>query len=229
MLKQGYKTIIGILLILFCTSACFNKEPIVRSPVVYEGYEDYVIPIYDEMREYIWLDLPASEPSGVRLDVYFTDNYLNDEEMMEEHPQYEIIDRYMFLVNELISEKPDYFFGGDKRIYVQFYGEDFTDHHDEVARLSNRTSKIIEDKLCAVEYHCSVQYDKLTCRDDIEYVYLSRWPDSIDSFPDYVDYVCDVIDLFPNLKEVNYSGGYYDWHKVTEEVGSRYPDIIVGN
>lgn len=229
MLKQGYKTIIGILLILFCTSACFNKEPIVRSPVVYEGYEDYVIPIYDEMREYIWLDLPASEPSGVRLDVYFTDNYLNDEEMMEEHPQYEIIDRYMFLVNELISEKPDYFFGGGKRIYVQFFGDYYAEHYERIAKLDNCTDKIRTDKLCAVEYYCPVYYDKLTCRDDIEFVYLTSYPGSIDSFPDYVDYVCDVIDLFPNLKEIYYSGGRFDQDKVIEEVSSRYPDIMFGN
>jgi len=141
---------------------------------------------------------------------------------------YEVIDRFMNLFNEFLRENPGFFGGDGVRYYVCFGYQTFS-HFEIVAELRSFTSKFHSDYLCAVTYYCSVDYEKLTSKDDIEYVYLNTKRKDIENDSEYASYVCDVISNFPNLKEINFSSSPYDRDTVIEIIHETYPDIIIGN
>lgn len=235
--KKAPKYILAVLLVSIVMAinliSCRGNES-----TVHKGFEEFETLIYSELGDYIKLGEPHfdEEHKSVGLGVYFKDAYLKDEVLIEEHPQYEIIDRYMYLFNQFIQDNPGYFFGEDNIINVTFYGEEHTyfggSYYDTIAKLvnspstSNRTEK--RDRLCGVEYYCITDYAKLTCRDDIEYLYVEFFTDYEDSYPKYV---CDVIRLFPNLKRVNYSDFYnveYSGKEVENAIHEQYPELEIG-
>ncbi len=233
--KRGYKTIIGVLLPLLtlcCFTGCFISDKRSRlpgTPYLHKGYEEYEAVIYNDLQDYIRLGEPRydSEQSIISIEVSFLEWYCESEDAMSEHPMYEVIDRFIYLFNDFLRENPDYFNVDGVRYYICFGYQTFS-HFERVAELSSFTSKIQSDYLCALECWESVDYAKLTCKDDIEYVFLNSQRKGIEDDYEYASYVCDVISLFPNLKEVNFSASPYDRETVIEIIHETYPDIIVG-
>ncbi len=226
-------SILLMLIMLCCFTGCYINNRRSRAPGApqfHKGYEEYEAVIYNELQNYISLGEPKyySEQNKISIVVSFWEWYYESEDAMSEHPMYEVIDRFMYLFNQFLRENPDYFNVDGVRYYISFGYETFT-HFEIVAELMNCTSKIKSDYLCAVEYRHFKDYSKLTCKDDIEYVYIHSYPSDIDSASEYADYVCEVISLFPNLKEINFNGGLFDWDEISEEVSFRYPDIIIGS
>ncbi len=221
-----------MLIMLCCFTGCYiynRRSRVPGAPHLHKGYEEYEAVIYNDLQNYIRLGEPRydSEQSIISIEVSFLEWYYESEDAMSEYPMYKVIDRFMYLFNEFLRENPDYFNVDGVRYYISFGYETFT-HFEIVAELMNCTSKIKSDYLCAVTYYCSVDYEKLTSKDDIEYVYLNTKRKDIENDSEYASYVCDVISIFPNLKEINFSASPYDRETVIEIIHENYPDIIVG-
>ena len=220
-------SILLMLIMLCCFTGCSFRD---KGPHLHKGYEEYEAVIYNELQDYIRLGEPEydSEQNTISITVSFKEWYYENEDAQSEHPMYEIVDRYMYLFNEFLRRNPGYFNVEDVHYCISF-GYPTSVCFVEVATLRSFTSKFHSDYLCAVEYQHFIDYSKLTCKDDIEYVYIHSYRSDIDSASDYADFVCEVISLFPNLKEINFNGGLFDWDEISEEVSSRYPDIIIGS
>lgn len=221
-----------ILLMLYCFTGCFTRNKTTpRAPTLHKGYEEFETIIYNELHEYIRLDEPVydNEQKLLLLTVSFTQTYYDNDDVLAEHPMYEVIDRFMYLFNRFVEENPGYFWSGDIDYYVSF-GYDTSSHFEIVATLKSFTSKLRSNKLCAVEYYFSFDFAKLTCKEDIKYVYITfSKPDIADDY-EYADYICNLISVFPNLEEVNFiTGGHFDREQVIKEITERYPSIIIGN
>ncbi len=220
-----------MLIMLCCFTGCFTRNKTTpRAPTLHKGYEEFETIIYNELHEYIRLDEPVydNEQKLLLLTVSFTQTYYDNDDVLAEHPMYEVIDRFMYLFNGFVEENPGYFWSGDIDYYVSF-GYDTSSHFEIVATLKSFTSKLRSNKLCAVTYYYSVDYEKLTSKDDIEYFYLNTTRKDIENDFEYASYVCDVISNFPNLKEINFSSSPYDRDTVIEIIHETYPDIIIGN
>lgn len=222
-----------MLIMLCCFTGCYINNRRSRAPGAphfHKGYEEYEAVIYKDLQNYISLGEPKyySEQNKISIVVSFWEWYYESEDAMSEYPMYKVIDSFMYLFNQFLRENPDYFNVDGVRYYISFGYETFT-HFETVAELRSYTSKIESDYLCAVTYYCSVDYEKLTSKDDIEYVYLNTKRKDIENDFEYASYVCDVISKFPNLKEINFSSSPYDRDTVIEIIHETYPDIIIGN
>ena len=218
--KKIVSFVLAVCLIVF--SGCNGKEPI-----IHEGFEDFENCIYRELSDYLLICEPQyyTETDSVQIDVFFDKTYIKNLSSGD-CSQYEIIDRFMTLYNAFIIENTDYFFGGNKKVSVNFL-EDEGNHTELIAEAANYHSYnhegLIEDKLISVVYYCPVEYDKLTCKNDIKYInlyYIGRNPSE-----DVNDYICSIVGLFPNLRFI-----HVNWNdpegEIEQRIAQMYPDII---
>ena len=221
-IKKSQIVLLVVMMLLLCQFGC-SKE---SDPFIHEGYEEYETIIYDELSDYIRMAEPKYDESQrmVSIDVFFNDSYLNDDIIVSQIPEYEIVDRYMYLFNAFIQNNTSYFFGENNYFYITFY-EDAGDHYDVIAELSNYTSTFSEGKLCSVNYHCVVDYKRLTCKEDIEFISINYYEDASDD--NISEYISGVLELFPNIKRVVFSYSDSD-DLIFELLKQKYPELEFG-
>lgn len=209
-------SLIGVIVLLINLYGCHKRETSLNA-----GFEEFEMTIYDDLGDCLRLNAPIYDENHklVSIEVVFLDAYLKNETIIGEHPEYEIIDSFMMDFNQFIAANPDYFFGEDNNIFIEFV-EDKGDHFEYVAQLSNYIGNTKEDYLCSVHFYLSVDYSKLACKDYIKFINVEYG-----NTENAEEYVCEVLSLFPNLQ--CYSC-YDPDDKIKEAVSEEYPDLKYG-
>lgn len=248
------RRIVSITLILllffdaFVLCGCRHDSNYDKEQVYHEGYEEFEHYINDELGDYLSIvryQEPSEDGSFIFIDVYFRSSYYDNYDRKREMPVWKVIDRFRCRYNDFVRNNPGYFHRADStRIEVCFWYDEGHTMNGHVFQpcgelssicLSTDRSMIIhndEELLINLEYDYA-DYSQLEDKEDVICLYINipgqyqAGEADEESINECVDYVCGVIDEFPNLQMfriVNAPIAYSAMDQITNRVIERFED-----